>query len=120
MAARRGSDVSLPHFIEHDWRDMAMRDAVAEKVMAQAGFDVLLDTDDRANIRHARTLQIEGTGGAIEILLDQGLGHWRAAERVRFDFTTRMEDQARKLLELRFRVAGAANSQTEIFIGRSG
>jgi hypothetical protein len=116
LSGRRGADPALPHFIEHDWRDMAMRDAVAARLMTQAGFDPTLKSDQRANIPHARTLRIEGTDGAIEIQLDQGFGFWRVHERLPFNFAARLEEQARRLLELRFSIATEVHGSTDILI----
>jgi ATP-dependent helicase YprA (DUF1998 family) len=118
LGARTGEPRGLPRHIDHDWQDLAMRDAVAGRMLTRAGFAPALESDDRATIAHARVLTIEGAEGSVRLQLDQGFGHWRRTTAQQFDFTAGAVAQAKALFDVSFRITGASPDGTEVFVMR--
>jgi hypothetical protein len=117
LAVRRDGRMRLADGFKDDWPDGATRDDVLRAVLGVAGYEVGLQTGDARDIPHARRLRIETADhGRLELLLDHGFGHWRAARRVAFDFTASRAAQGATLLRAEFEVATEAGSRTEIFV----
>jgi hypothetical protein len=116
LSARRDERPGSPTRVDHDWRDQAARDRVLRAVVAVAGYAAALETGERAQLPHARCLRIEGTSGAVELVLDQGFGHWRPDGRIPFGFAGTDLTQATELVRSGFRIAGERERTTEIFV----
>jgi DEAD/DEAH box helicase domain-containing protein len=113
-----GTALRLPETIAHDWRDAGARDAVLRGLLEQAGLAATVHTAERGALAHARRLTIEGAAGGLDIVLDQGFGHWRSLGAVPFDFTARLDDQVRHLDRCAVRIVGDGGRSSEAFVSR--
>jgi len=81
----------------HDFEEDGIRKAVIAELLGTSDVAILA----KKQMPHARSLEIRlKTGGALRILLDQGLGAWRAAEDVRYEFQASPKLQATALRRL--------------------
>jgi hypothetical protein len=95
---------------------MRIGDAVLNASFGVARFALSLDAADRRHVPHARRLVIETEGdGVLEILLEQGFGHWTAPRTARFDFTATTVKQAAEMLRVSAGITGDAGRSTYIF-----
>jgi hypothetical protein len=86
-------------------------------ILGRAGFALSLEIADRRELVHARCLTIETKShGSVDLLLDQGFGHWVTRNRVAFDFTVAAPKQASALLLLDASVMGDRGKSTEVFV----
>lgn len=108
-----------PNGIAHDWHDSGTRDAVLGILLAGAGYAATVRSVGREALPHARRLLVEGDAGRLDIVLDQGFGHWRTANAVPFDFTATPDEQARQLLGRTLRVIGDGGRPSEAFVSRA-
>ena len=107
-----------PNGIAHDWHNSGTRDAVLGILLAEAGYAATVRSVGRGGLPHARRLSVEGDSGRLDIVLDQGFGHWRPANAVPFDFTATPDEQARQLLGRTLRVIGDGGRPSEAFVSR--
>lgn len=119
MSVQQGRHGGFPCYLQHDWTDSAARDSILVSSFSKMGLSVTLRTGSRTSVAHARTLRLVGETRTVEVLLDQGLGHWKPVRRVPFDFSARSQEQASKLMLAKFAVGCEAGRTTEIFVGAS-
>jgi DEAD/DEAH box helicase domain-containing protein len=90
---RRDSRGDNPSRIEHDWRDLSVRDVVLKTLIAGICPSFELATSGQSP--HRRRLDFQTQAGAG--IFDQGVGSWRTEDRIRFDFGATPAEQARRL-----------------------
>jgi len=117
MAGRPDQRFSLPDKIHDDWASSTIRDDILKAILGVAGFAVALEIADRRQLVHARCLTIETKAhGSLDLLFDQGFGHWVTRSRVPFDFTAATAKQAASLLRTDASVMGDRGKSTEVFV----
>jgi hypothetical protein len=117
MAGRPEQRYSLPDKMHDDWATSAIRDDILQAIFGFAGFAVALEIADRRKLVHARCLTIETKAhGSLDLLLDQGFGHWVTRGRIPFDFTAATVKQAASLLRVDASVMGDMGKSTEVFV----
>jgi DEAD/DEAH box helicase domain-containing protein len=116
LSGRRDERPGSPTRVDHDWRDQTARDRVLRGVVAVAGYTATLETGERTQLPHARCLRIEGTSGRLDLVLDQGFGHWKPDSRIPFNFAGTDLNQATDLVRGGYRIAGERERTTEIFV----
>jgi len=95
-----------PEKIEHDWQQDHPRNKVAELLLRQ-NFPGQIDVDSRhyRQLPHARELRLVWeNGNEWMIRFDQGMGHWRPAQKRFFGFDREAGEQAGQLAGLDFAV----------------
>jgi ATP-dependent helicase YprA (DUF1998 family) len=117
MASRTDQRYNLPDRLHDDWASSVVRDDILKAILGRAGFALSLEIADRRELVHARCLTIETKShGSVDLLLDQGFGHWVTRNRVAFDFTVAAPKQASALLLLDASVMGDRGKSTEVFV----
>lgn len=117
MAGRPDQRFNLPDRIHDDWANSTLRDDILRAILGREGFAVALEIADRRQLMHARCLTIETRShGSVDLLLDQGFGHWVTRSRVAFDFTAAAVKQAASLLRVDASVMGDRGKSTEVFV----
>lgn len=117
MAARTDQRYNLPERFQDDWTSSTIRDEILKAILGVSGFTVALEIADRRQLVHARCLTIETKAhGSLDLLLDQGFGHWVTRGRIPFDFTAATAKQAASLLRVDACVVGDRGKSTEVFL----
>lgn len=114
-----GSLDGVPVNVAHDWRDERMRDDVLGLLLKRLGGTHKIKAMTRLALPHARTLKLDGGAGAVDIILDQGIGFWRSVKSVPFCFTAPASKQADELSMLPFQIAGSRSYPTELFVEKT-
>lgn len=100
--ARASRSNSAGWAVFHNFVEDGMRRAVMQELFPNAQIEIC----ERAQLPHERSLNLRlGDGRNVTILLDQGLGAWRARGTPRHDFMAEPLRQARSLRSLNFAIA---------------
>jgi DEAD/DEAH box helicase domain-containing protein len=114
----RSTHATPPWQVQHDWTTQSDRVAVLQKLLARISDGARVNLDDTTP--HRRTLLLKWESGALELILDQGVGPWQPAGRYRFDFSRSPEEQAQALLRAPIRITNAALSTFVVIRRLSG
>ena len=99
--SRNDGRTRSPWAVFHNYEEDAVRQSVIEAATGSQDVRIL----DRRSMPHPRSLELRlGSGRRVRILLDQGLGAWRAAGAERHNFGTDPERQAAALAHMTFRI----------------
>lgn len=120
MSIQQGKHGGFPYMLQHDWGDSATRDSVVLSSFNRSGLSAALHTGPRTSVAHARTLRLIGGTKAVELLLDQGFGHWKPKSETNFDFSAAPQEQVDRLLRARFEVVSETGRTTEVFACTTG
>lgn len=109
---------SSPYTIENDWLHDPHCALVTETLIKSLATKVGVHRIDKRDLPHSRTLILRfATGPAVRIVLDQGVGYWRANPRsTRFDFTQAPMSQATALRSALLRVQASSPHRTLIVV----
>jgi hypothetical protein len=96
-ATSRSMHTTPPWQVQHDWTTQSDRAAVMHRLLTRVSENAEVRFDDATP--HRRTLVLKTAVGALELILDQGVGPWQPTERCRFDFGKSPNEQAETLLK---------------------
>lgn len=100
--ARASRSISAGWAVFHNFVGDGMRRAVMQELFPNAQIQIC----ERAQLPHERSLNLRlGDGRNVTMLLDQGLGAWRARGTPRHDFVAEPPRQARSLRSLKLAIA---------------
>jgi DEAD/DEAH box helicase domain-containing protein len=94
-----------PFYLQHDWQVDSHRDAVLFNVFHRDfGERFALSQKPRQQLPHGRILILTYDDGVVHLYLDQGMGYWKTAVPMKFNFAGSTESQVNELLGAVFRL----------------
>lgn len=130
---REGAESRAVNTVYADWRDSNVRDAVVNSSFRYLGITAKLEVLEKLVLQHGRVFDVHFSDGKqLTVRLDQGVSYWRVSSPTHsskkfstwFEFGPtgavglehdRIEDQARRVAEMKVLVEGGV-LPTEIFV----